>query len=274
MGYIIDISKWNENINWDIAAQHIDLAICRVQYGSRKIDERYTDHVEHLEARGILHAAYAYGCYVSVADAIVEAKDFMNRVSPNAKFLVLDVENDTLTSCGAANLAEASQTFIDTCKEAGWKVGLYVSHYMYGSYGLQNVNADFIWLPRYGTNDGTPQIKPDYACNLWQYSDNGYVEGIGKVDVNLLIGDKPLEWFIGTESYRIYVGDFNSVEWTVDVLRKIKEILPGYGVWVQCLDDGNHRIAVGDFNSKTWCDETFSKLNAVYPGYGMWISEM
>ncbi|WP_440603579.1 GH25 family lysozyme [Bacillus sp. GB_SG_008] len=274
MGYIIDISKWNKNINWDIAAQHIDLAICRVQYGSRKIDEIYTDHVEHLEARGIPHAAYAYGCYVSVADAIVEAKDFMNRVSPNAKFLVLDVENDTLTSCGAANLAEASQTFIDTCKEDGWKVGLYVSHYMYGSYGLQNVSADFIWLPRYGTNDGTPQVKPDYASDLWQYSDNGYVEGIGKVDVNLLTGDKLLEWFIGTESYRIYVGDFNSIEWTADVLRKIKETLPGYGVWVQCLDDGNHRIVVGDFNSKTWCDETFSKLKAVYPRYGMWISEM
>ncbi|WP_020059092.1 GH25 family lysozyme [Bacillus sp. 123MFChir2] len=194
--HIIDISKWNENINWDVAAENIDLAICRVQYGLNKVDKLYNDHVENLEAYGIPHAAYAYGCYVSVEDAIVEAKDFMARVSPNAKFLVLDVEDDTLSSCGGTNLAEASQAFIDTCKAAGWKVGYYVSHHMYNSYGLQNVQADFLWIPRYGA-------KPKYPCDLWQYADNatgGYVEGIGNCDVNKLIGDKSLEWFIGSES--------------------------------------------------------------------------
>ncbi|EJP83818.1 hypothetical protein IK1_04088 [Bacillus cereus VD146] len=62
---------------------------------------------------------YAYGCYVSVQDAIVEAKNFMARGETDAKFLVLDVEDDTLASCGPANLAKASQTFIDTCRAAG-----------------------------------------------------------------------------------------------------------------------------------------------------------
>ncbi|MEH6892640.1 GH25 family lysozyme [Bacillus sp. JJ864] len=192
--HIIDISKWNENINWDVAAENIDLAICRVQYGSAKVDHLYKQHVENLEARGIPHAAYAYGCYVSVEDAIVEANDFLERVNPNAKFLVLDVEDDTLASCGAAKLAEATQAFINTCQDAGWKVGLYVSHHMYGSYGLQNVQADFLWIPRYGG------LKPKYACDLWQYADGetgGWLDGIGKVDLNYLNGDKPLEWFTG-----------------------------------------------------------------------------
>ncbi|WP_277928558.1 GH25 family lysozyme [Bacillus cereus group sp. BfR-BA-01380] len=196
MGYIVDISKYNDNINWDVAAPNLDLAICRVQYGSNKVDNLYKQHVSNLETRGIPHAAYAYGCFVSVEDAIVEAKDFMARVSPNAKFLVLDVEDDTLSSCGGTNLAKASQAFIDTCKAAGWKVGFYVSHHMYGSYGLQNVQADFLWIPRYGK-------KPAYPCDLWQYADNatgGYVEGIGNCDVNRLNGDKSLEWFIGSES--------------------------------------------------------------------------
>ncbi|MDC2863875.1 GH25 family lysozyme [Bacillus sp. BP-3] len=193
---IVDISKYNDSINWDVAASNLDLAICRVQYSSNKVDYLYKDHVKNLEERGIPHAAYAYGCYVSVEDAIVEAKDFMNRVSKNAKFLVLDVEDDTLASCGATNLAKASQAFIDTCKAEGWKVGFYVSHHMYGSYGLQNVQADFLWIPRYGK-------KPAYPCDIWQYADNatgGYVEGVGKCDVNKLIGDKSLEWFIGNDS--------------------------------------------------------------------------
>ncbi|MEI4802135.1 GH25 family lysozyme [Bacillus sp. NPDC077411] len=191
MGHIIDISKWDDDIDWDVAAPQLDLAICRVQYGSRVIDEKYKEYVANLEQRNIPHAAYAYGCYVSVTDAVIEAKDFMARTSPNAKFLVLDVEDDTLASCGPSKLAEASQMFINTCKAAGWKVGLYVSHHLYGSYGLQNVQADFLWIPRYGGK------RPDYACDLWQYTDTGYVDGIGECDLNYIIGDKSLEWFIG-----------------------------------------------------------------------------
>ncbi|MDC2863798.1 GH25 family lysozyme [Bacillus sp. BP-3] len=197
--HIVDLSKYNDNIDWDIAAPQLDLAICRVQYGSKKIDTLYNEHIQNLEKHRIPHAAYAYGCYVSIADAIVEAKDFLARVNPNAKFLVLDVEDDTLESCGGTYLAEATQAFINTCRDAGWKVGLYVSHHMYGSYGLQNIKADFLWIPRYGGN------KPEYACDLWQYADNatgGYVEGIGNCDVNKLIGDKSLEWFIGNEQHQ------------------------------------------------------------------------
>ncbi|WP_410982473.1 GH25 family lysozyme [Bacillus cereus] len=188
--YIIDISKWNGNIDWDVAAPQIEFAICRVQYGSRTVDERYRSYVTNLEQHGIPHAAYAYGCYVSVTDAVVEAKDFMERVSSNAKFLVLDVEDDTLKSCGPDKLAEASQVFIDTCKAAGWKVGLYVGHHMYNKYGLRGVKSDFLWIPRYGGN------KPAYPCDIWQYTETGNVKGIGTVDLNYLVGDKSLSWFI------------------------------------------------------------------------------
>ncbi|AUB62482.1 N-acetylmuramoyl-L-alanine amidase [Bacillus cereus] len=198
---IVDISYHNGNPNWSVLAPQLDLAICRVQYGSNKKDVKYNEYVAALESYGILHAAYAYGCYVSVADAIVEAKDFLARVNQNAKFLVLDVEDDTLVSMkDTSKLAEASQAFIDTCKAAGWKVGLYVAHHMYGDYNLQSVQADFIWLPRYGTNDGNPQKKPSYPCDIWQYTDNGYIEGIGRVDINLLEGDKSLNWYIGNHA--------------------------------------------------------------------------
>ncbi|PRT29461.1 GH25 family lysozyme [Bacillus thuringiensis] len=194
MGHIVDISKWNGNINWDVAAPQLDLAICRVQYGSNKVDEWYKRYVAKLEEYGVPHAAYAYGCYISVNDAIVEADDFMDRTSPNAKFLVLDVEDDTLQSCGANNLAAASQAFIDRCKSKGWKIGLYLSHHMYENYGLSGLKADFLWIPRYGGN------KPKYACDIWQYTETGNVPGIGKCDLNYLVGSKPLSWFTsGTE---------------------------------------------------------------------------
>ncbi|WP_371261882.1 hypothetical protein [Bacillus sp. 491mf] len=51
----------------------------------------------------------------------------------------------------------------------------------------------------------TPASSCNTACDLWQYADNatgGYVEGVGKCDVNKLIGDKSLEWFIGNEQHQ------------------------------------------------------------------------
>ncbi|HDX9587580.1 TPA: N-acetylmuramoyl-L-alanine amidase [Bacillus pseudomycoides] len=213
---IIDISYHNGNPDWDVLAPQLDLAICRVQYGSNKKDVKYNEYVEALESYGIPHAAYAYGCYVSVADAVVEAKDFLERVNPNAKFLVLDCEKDTLDSCGGDNLAEASQAFIDTLKSAGWKVGFYVSHEMYSSYNLQNVQADFLWIPRYGGP------KPKYACDIWQYADGetgGWLDGIGKVDLNYLNGDKSLEWFTGgsTQSLQLQEDVLGYLTTTADV---------------------------------------------------------
>ncbi|CAM4275990.1 N-acetylmuramoyl-L-alanine amidase [Bacillus manliponensis] len=69
--------------------------------------------------------------------------------------------------------------------------------------------------------------------------------------------------------YRINIGDFDSIEWLAVALTKVKEVLPGYGVWTQCLDNGYHRIIVGDFNDKKWTDDTVEKLKPL--GYGTWI---
>ncbi|MGQ0422063.1 GH25 family lysozyme, partial [Bacillus sp. HC-Mk] len=43
MGYIVDISKWNGDINWDIAAPQLDFVIARVQDGSNYVDPLYNN---------------------------------------------------------------------------------------------------------------------------------------------------------------------------------------------------------------------------------------
>ncbi|EEL87942.1 N-acetylmuramoyl-L-alanine amidase [Bacillus cereus] len=54
---------------------------------------------------------------------------------------------------------------------------------------MANVKYDFVWIPRYGGN------KPAYPCDIWQYTETGNVPGIGKCDLNYLVGSKPLSWF-------------------------------------------------------------------------------
>ncbi|GIN87857.1 hypothetical protein J6TS2_42430 [Heyndrickxia sporothermodurans] len=73
-----------------------------------------------------------------------------------------------------------------------------MSHELFKLYGLDKVKFDFHWIPRYGKDNGKPDKKPDFHCCLWQYSQSCKVSWYGGyLDLNLLNGDKTLEWFIG-----------------------------------------------------------------------------
>ena len=202
MGKIIDISEHQGVIDFAKLKNEVDLVIIRVQYGSQKIDKRYKEYVAECKKYGIPFGHYAYACFVSVEDAKVEAKDFLQRADKDAKFLVVDVEE--VTTKNPADLVPATQAFIDYLKQAGvQKVGLYTGHHFYKQYGMNKVKADFLWIPRYGKNDGTPNEKPDFPCDIWQYTDKGKIAGIkGYVDLNMLIGSKPLEYFTGKDTVK------------------------------------------------------------------------
>ncbi|CAM4109458.1 LysM peptidoglycan-binding domain-containing protein [Mesobacillus thioparans] len=196
---IVDISHHQptSRINWAQAAKEVAFMVIRVQYGSYLIDREYRSHVANCKKHGIPFGHYAYALFKNVEDAKKEAKDFLKRMDPEAKFLVVDVEERTTAT--VKEMALAAQAFIDVLKDAGVeKVGLYTGHHFYKPYGMENVKADFLWIPRYGANDGTPNQKPDYPCCLWQYTDKGRVSWYsGNVDLNQINGDKTLEWFTG-----------------------------------------------------------------------------
>ncbi|MBR3118112.1 GH25 family lysozyme [Bacillus paranthracis] len=189
MGYIADISKWNGDINWPVAKQYLDFVIARVQDGSSYVDPLYKGYVQAMKQHGIPFGNYAFCRFVSENDARVEARDFWNRGDKSATVWVADVEVKTMNDMKAG-----TQAFIDELRRLGAeKVGLYVGHHMYAPFGMANVKADFVWIPRYGGK------KPDYPCDIWQYTETGHVEGIGKCDLNYLVGNKKLEWFTGVE---------------------------------------------------------------------------
>ncbi|MET3203224.1 UNVERIFIED_ORG: N-acetylmuramoyl-L-alanine amidase [Bacillus proteolyticus] len=185
MGHIVDISKWNGNINWPVAKQHIDFIIARVQDGSNYVDPLYKGYVQAMKQHGIPFGNYAFCRFVSENDARIEARDFWNRGDKSATVWVADVEVKTMNDMRAG-----AQAFIDELRRLGaQKVGLYVGHHMYAPFGMVNVKSDFVWIPRYGGN------RPAYSCDIWQYTETGNVPGIGKCDLNELIGSKSLSWF-------------------------------------------------------------------------------
>ncbi|MGH1280879.1 GH25 family lysozyme [Bacillus basilensis] len=189
MGQIVDISKWNGNINWPVAKQYLDFVIARVQDGSNYVDPLYKGYVQAMKQHNIPFGNYAFCRFVSIADAKKEAQDFWSRGDKSATVWVADVEVKTMNDMRAGTKA-----FIDELYRLGAKkVGLYVGHHMYAPFGMANVKCDFVWIPRYGGN------KPAYPCDIWQYTETGNVPGIGKCDLNELIGSKSLSWFTGAE---------------------------------------------------------------------------
>jgi len=189
MGNIIDISKWNGDINWDTAKPFIDFIIARVQDGSNYRDPRYLGYVTDMKRRGIPFGNYAFCRFVSVADAKKEAQDFWERGDKSATVWVADVEVKTMD-----DMVAGTQAFIDELRRLGaQKVGLYVGHHMYEPFGMNSVNRDFTWIPRYGGS------KPKYPCDIWQYTETGSSPGIGKCDLNKLIGSKDLAYFTNAD---------------------------------------------------------------------------
>lgn len=195
MGKIADISKWQGTINWSKASSELDLVIIRVQYGSTTIDSKYKEYVAGAKQYKIPFGHYAYALYTSVNDAVQEAKDFWARCDKNAAFYVVDVEE--ITTNKASDLVPATQAFIDYLHSQGAKkVGLYSGDSFYKTNNLSRVKADFLWIARYGVNNGLPSTKPSVACDLWQYTSTGTVAGIsGDVDLNAINGSKPLSYF-------------------------------------------------------------------------------
>ncbi|PGZ54808.1 N-acetylmuramoyl-L-alanine amidase [Bacillus anthracis] len=200
MGYIVDISKWNENVDWDVAASQLDFVIARVQDGSNYVDPLYKEYVQAMKQHGIPFGNYAFCRFVSEEDARVEARDFWNRGDKSATVWVADVEVKTMN-----DMRTGTQAFIDELRRLGAeKVGLYVGHHMYLPFDMEHVQVDFVWIPRYGGN------KPDYPCDIWQYTETGDVPGIGKCDLNQLMGEKSLSWFTNEEEEMKSNGEMNN----------------------------------------------------------------
>ncbi|WP_336883401.1 GH25 family lysozyme [Priestia koreensis] len=196
MGKIVDLSYYQGTIDFARASKEIDLAIIRVQYGAQTVDKRYKEYVEGCKKYNIPFGHYEYARYKTIGSAIQEARLFMERADSAAKFLVVDVEEMTLTR--PSEIIPATQAFILACKQKGWKVGLYTGHSFYKEYNMGQIEADFLWIPRYsGSDRGIPHTnRPDMPCDLWQYTQAGRVAGIsGNVDLNVLNGPLPLSWF-------------------------------------------------------------------------------
>lgn len=270
MGYIVDLSHHQPpaKINYDVFAKNIDHAIIRTQYGSATIDKYYRTHHAELRKRGVPTAAYAWVRGASIKDMEKEAIDFYNRTKDlNPTFWWLDVEEQSMK-----DMRSGIKAYVKKLRSLGAKkVGVYIAHHLYKPFNLDMSDFDAVWIPRYGINNGQPQIKPSYSCDIWQYTSVGRLPGYnGNLDLNKIISSKPLSFFTGitntgsniqTKLHRIKSGAYRT-EGEAD---QAKELLGKHGIakkeYTKVYQDGNvWRFLTGTYKSKESAESALNKM--------------
>ena len=202
---IADISHYQGKIDWRKAATELAFCILRASVGVNN-DKKYAEYARGCKENGIPYGTYHYLKATDFDAAINEAEIFFRAATQGAPlFYVVDCEYGDITNAEKKKKGIAKSivnAFVFHLKElagSGARVGVYIGHHLYKSWALDYSSFAFTWIPRYGKNSGSPETRPDYPCHLWQYTSKGRLAGVsGNADLNLIVGDKPLEYFTGT----------------------------------------------------------------------------
>lgn len=195
-GKIIDISKWQGNVDFSALKKEVGLVIARGSCGSDK-DIKIDEYAEAMIKNRIPFAVYCYSYAGTVEKARDEAKKLVAYTEKyDPLFYIMDAEEAKITT--DAIKAFADELRAQTCE----RIGCYVAHHRYNQYKYSTLQDlfDLTWIPCYGKNDGTiaGSKKPSYPCDLWQYTSTGKIAGIkGNVDMNVVMNDKKnLKWLL------------------------------------------------------------------------------
>lgn len=187
MGKIVDVSKWQGDIDFSKAKDELDLIILRASARNTtdiKLEHNANNCIKHKIPFGVYHFTYA----TNEDEAVKEENTFFSSASKyNPLFYVVDIEDSSIPNKAGAIVAK---TFAECMRSHGVSFfGMYIANHRYASFKIDTSLADFIWVPNYNE-------KPIYSCDLWQYTSKGSLAGVsGNVDLNYLNGDRPLEWF-------------------------------------------------------------------------------
>ena len=198
----IDISVWNEIVNWnEIKKAGIDFVIIRssgsyASNGKLYKDSKFDSHIRGALNAGLQVGIYHYSQAITRDEAILEARYVDSIIRPYKSKLTLPVAFDRelysesngyygrTYKIGKEKDAEVSLAFLDEITRLGYKGSFYsYTSYLYNQINMNKISPKYpVWVAQYN-------YKCDYKgpYTTWQYSSQGKVNGIrGNVDMNIM----------------------------------------------------------------------------------------
>lgn len=189
MKFGVDISNHQPSVDYAALAKGIDFAILKVSEGTFFIDKYFDKHCNGLRGKGTPVGAYVYTHAASTAAGKAEADYALELLKGRALELpvYLDIEADVIKNGSAACMAGALG-FGERIKAAGYRWGVYASASKYTSGfldipKLREAGAS-IWTAQYGSASA-----PACDCDIWQYTSDYVIAGLGGIDANKMLKD-------------------------------------------------------------------------------------
>lgn len=195
----VDVSYHQGEIDWAaVAADGIQFAMIRCGYrgygnGDLVTDSCYQGNLQRALDNGLDVGVYFFSQAITEEEAVEEAEYVLSLLEGytvempvvfDMEILQEDARANDLTS---AERAKISKAFCDTIRAAGYTPMIYgnTAYYM-SKVDFASIAGEYgIWLAQYYEEPFFP-----YQFNMWQYTNNGTVDGIsGTVDINLYFGE-------------------------------------------------------------------------------------
>jgi len=198
---ICDVSRFKGVIDWDKLAPELAFVIIKASGLYRNgSDTQYANNVRGAVAHGVPFHVYSYLYCLTEDEAKRDAKLYFDTVKAGGHwplFWVLDMEAGWgIADKDAPHIAQVFEDELRRlCREQGpgeIRVAAYVANQKYDDWAIDYSHFEYIWIPKYSTK------PPTHPCDMWQYTSTGTIAGVsGDVDLDVLMGTKPLEFFTG-----------------------------------------------------------------------------
>lgn len=187
----IDISKWNDQINFQLAKQEIDFVIIRCGYTSltngtnTKEDPLFRQNIEQCKQLNIPYGIYYYSLARDTSQAQKEANFVNDLLAGDIPDLgvFIDLEDEQYQNdLSSEQLTNIATAFLSTIDDQNRK-GIYANRYWWTTKLTDpSLNNYIKWIAHY-QDDRTI----DDGFTILQYSETGSVKGIdGNVDLNII----------------------------------------------------------------------------------------
>lgn len=190
----IDVSKWNQEIDWDrVKGAGIEFAIIRAGYrgsvtGSLVEDPYFVTNMKGAAASGIPTGVYFFTQAINEVEAVEEASAVLELIRDYQVSCPIFIDTEGAGGNGRADGLDPEtrtlvcEAFCRTIENAGYDAGVYASRNWYNNNLYTNrLDHYYIWLAEYRS---VPLYQGYYQ--MWQYTSKGTVDGIqGNVDMNI-----------------------------------------------------------------------------------------
>ena len=282
----VDVSNYqNPESDWKKAkASGIDFSIIRITLthtntGNLDIDKDFEAHYTNAGEAGIMRGVYVFSQARNSRDAEAEAEFAIKRlrqlgIEPKDLELPIymdyefyDKSNSILRDLTRKDAIEAANTFCDTIKKYGYKVGVYANTSFFASYLDNGKNLDNdvdIWCAQYSSKNYSGS---DYS--IWQYNSEGKVPDIYAGNSQKVTGVDVDFWYIDTslnKNPKIKLFCDTNVEYTGEPVVPNVELRDGK----KTLIEGEDYIVSG-INNVDKGSEAYAYIQGIgdYSGYAL-----